>query len=301
MPIGRMLNKKISYDEELCSLSLETILIFTWIIPHLDVKGRIFGDAAFIKAKVFPLIDKISVKKIEKALAELLEQGLIIHYGTKIKYIEFTGFVKNQKINEKREAKSTIPEPDLFENSGVTPELIGSNSGHKINTKIKNKVKIKIKDKEEEFASPNGDASELSDETITSSNEKKIDFIDEVLEIWKQEYEKSRNMEYEIMKGKDRSAVGKLVAMIRRIMKRRDGRDPTREEHLHALKFLIIHALQIDDAYYRNNLTPMLLYSKFNEIKGLLKNGNKSSSKLTDNDLREIAEREAANIIGNTG
>lgn len=137
MPNGRMLNKKISFDEKLCSLSPEIILIFTWIIPHLDVKGRILGDASYLKATIFPLIDKISVKKIQKSLKVLSENDMILLYGGKIKYIQFNGFFKNQHINETKEAKSTIPDPEsLRSNSGVTPALsisISLNDKDKIN------------------------------------------------------------------------------------------------------------------------------------------------------------------------
>lgn len=44
MPVGRMLNKKISCDKGLCVLSIEAVFVFSWIIPHLDVKGRILQE-----------------------------------------------------------------------------------------------------------------------------------------------------------------------------------------------------------------------------------------------------------------
>ncbi len=111
MPQGRMLNKKISNDEKLQNLSAETLLIFTWMIPHLDVKGRILGDPSYLKAKIFPLIDKISPKKIKTALKNLENKNLVIQYGDKIPYVQFKGFFKNQSINPEREAKSEIPDP----------------------------------------------------------------------------------------------------------------------------------------------------------------------------------------------
>lgn len=138
MPTGRMLNKKISFDEKLAQISLESLLVFTWTIPHLDVEGRILGDPNYIKAQIFPLIDQVSVRKIKKALKELEEKNLILIYGHKIKYIQFNGFLKNQRINKEREAKSTIPPPtELLSNSGVTQD-----TSLKLSTST-SKVKVK--------------------------------------------------------------------------------------------------------------------------------------------------------------
>jgi hypothetical protein len=106
-----MLNKKISYDEKVAKLSLESMLLFTWIIPHLDVKGRFFANSEIIKGQVCPYVDKLSVKKIDKCLLEIQKNDLILIYGNSHKYIEYKGFSKNQTITESRESPSEIPNP----------------------------------------------------------------------------------------------------------------------------------------------------------------------------------------------
>ena len=217
MPIGRMLNKKISLDEKLCSLSLQTVFIFTWIIPHLDVKGRIRGDLDYVKSNVFPLLDDVSTKKIQKALTELEENKLIRYYGDKLKYIEYCGFFKNQKINKEREAISVIPDPDSFESySGVTQDI-------RLSISLKNKVNDKNKDNEEGSSLPYGnvpDPSEDQSYKTVDRQEKKVkgqDFIDECLLIWQDEYKKHRSDEYEFVnKGKDRDGIGKLINIIKK-------------------------------------------------------------------------------------
>jgi len=153
MPEGRMLKKKISFDEKLGQLSLESLLIFTWTIPHLDVKGRILGDPFYIKATVFPLIDKISVGKIKKGLKELSKLDLILIYGSKVKYIQFNGFLKNQKISENREAKSTIPDPDLLtSSSGVTQD-----TSLKLSLSLNKSLKLKEEDQDQTLEQQNND------------------------------------------------------------------------------------------------------------------------------------------------
>jgi hypothetical protein len=121
MPIGRMLNKKISYDEALAGVSLEAAFLYTWCIPHLDVKGRIYADPNILKGTVVPYVKKLTIKRISECCQELHNCGLVVLYGESPKYMEFCGFSKNQKINEDREADSNIPGPDeLMINSGVT-------------------------------------------------------------------------------------------------------------------------------------------------------------------------------------
>ena len=146
-----MLRKKISFDERLGQVSLESLLVFTWMIPHLDVKGRILGDIFHIKATVFPLIDQLSTKKIKKALTELEKVNLILIYGGKIKYIQFNGFLKNQKISENREAKSTIPDPELLtSNSRVTQDVslkLSSSLNSSLKLRAEAEVQAEVEDK----------------------------------------------------------------------------------------------------------------------------------------------------------
>ena len=123
MPRGRMLNKKISYDEKVSKLSLESKLLFTWIIPHLDVKGRFFAESEIIKGQVCPFVDELPVKKISKCLLEIEKVGLINIYGEDHKYLEYCGFSKNQTITETRESPSDIPDPTqakLMQESSTT-------------------------------------------------------------------------------------------------------------------------------------------------------------------------------------
>lgn len=111
MPRGRMLNKKISYDERVAVLSLKAKLLYTWCIPHLDVKGRIYGIAEYIKGNVVPMIKEIKVGDIKDLLQEIAKLDLIVLYGKDDMYIEFMGFAENQNIHEDRESKSIIPDP----------------------------------------------------------------------------------------------------------------------------------------------------------------------------------------------
>jgi len=127
MPKGRMLNKRISYDEKIAHLSIEASLLYTWCIPHLDVKGRIYGDSDIIKGLIVPYVRELTPQKIDKCIEEISKQELITIYGKEHRYIEFNGFLKNQSIYEDREAKSDIPEPtqELHKSrSRLTPQQV---------------------------------------------------------------------------------------------------------------------------------------------------------------------------------
>lgn len=122
MPRGRMLNKKISQDEKIAKLSLEATLLYTWCIPFLDVKGRIYGDMWTLKA-IVPYIDEITPQKIGKIIQEWVKNELVVYYGNgEQKYIEFKGFAKNQTLKEGREAKSVIPDPSEHQEEMMVKE-----------------------------------------------------------------------------------------------------------------------------------------------------------------------------------
>lgn len=124
MPRGRMLNKKISQDEKVARLSVEATLLYTWCIPFLDFRGRIYGDLWTLKA-IVPHIKEITPRKIKRIRQEWVDADLVVYYGNeKQKYLNFKGFSKNQTLKEGREAESEIPPPTqelLRSYSGVTP------------------------------------------------------------------------------------------------------------------------------------------------------------------------------------
>lgn len=124
MPRGRMLNKKISFDEKVANLSLKAALFYTWCIPNLDVKGRILADPVYLRGVVVPYRKIFTPRNIQHCINEMIKNDLVIVYGDSRKYMEFKGFTRNQDVREDREAKSEIPDPtpdQLKSNSGETP------------------------------------------------------------------------------------------------------------------------------------------------------------------------------------
>ena len=147
MARGRFVSKAISLDENVDSLSNDTVrLLFTWLITHLDCEGRMYGDPQTVKSIVFPR-RSMKAQTIEKYLLELEHKGLILRYSAPSGfYLCMKNFDKHQPgLNKSREAQSQIPPP--------TQELIQSNVGvspSEVKVKEQDKVEVKEETKQEE-------------------------------------------------------------------------------------------------------------------------------------------------------
>ncbi|KKN73578.1 hypothetical protein LCGC14_0398940 [marine sediment metagenome] len=129
MPEGRMLKKTISKNKYLGILNdIDCCVVFTWIIPFLDIEGRYYGEPQIIKGEIFVRLKKMTEYRIEKALQKLSTTPLVLWYkvANGERYVYFPDFKQNQKLREGREAKSHIPAPtpdQLQSKSRPTPEL----------------------------------------------------------------------------------------------------------------------------------------------------------------------------------
>ena len=166
MARGRMISKAISLDDRVNALSNDTArLLFTWLIPHLDCEGRMYGDAQTVKSIVFPR-RCMDVRTMQKHLDELAKSGLILRYsnvdGT---YICCPHFEKHQTgLQKSKEASSQIPPP--------SPELLQSEVGLTLT-----QDKEEDKDKEQEEGS-----SCLSKEDVVEAYERAIGSLSEDME-----------------------------------------------------------------------------------------------------------------------
>ena len=143
MARGRMLSRDISLDEKVNALSDDTArLLFTWLIPHLDCEGRMFGEAKVIKAIVAPRLNW-SAGRVDKYLKEMEKLALITRYSLNgNSYLFAPNFEKHQTgLRKDRESQSKIPPPP--------PELLQSNDGISP-AQVKDKVKDKVEREREE-------------------------------------------------------------------------------------------------------------------------------------------------------
>lgn len=107
-------------------MSIFAQLLFTWTIPHLDDFGRITGDPKVLKAMVMPMHDDKSIADLEKAINEMIDQGLIERYvANDIPVIWYKNF-ENHQSGLKKRTKSKFPDnPTIPGNSEKFQELHG--------------------------------------------------------------------------------------------------------------------------------------------------------------------------------
>ncbi len=115
-------------------------LLFTWLIPNVDVNGCFSGDPEVVKGKIFTRLKK-PINTVEKYLQDLHDVELILRYNISgDDYLYIINFSEHQPhINPEREGKTEIPQP--------TPEQLRSNSGA-TPPQVKVEVEVKVKEKE---------------------------------------------------------------------------------------------------------------------------------------------------------
>lgn len=113
MPQGRIVLKRICQSRKLAALKTDGArLLYTWLIPNVDVNGCFSGDVAVIKGQVFTRLKK-SPKTIHSYIQELRDVGLVILYQANGDiYLNIPDFADKQPyLNPDRESKTTIPPP----------------------------------------------------------------------------------------------------------------------------------------------------------------------------------------------
>ncbi len=114
MAHGRILSKDICDDKRVNDLSSDICrLAFSWAITHLDRDGRMAGDPAVVKSKVFPRREDISTEQMAAFITEWRDKGLVVWYEAEgDRWLFFPRFRKHQPgLRYEQEAPSRIPSP----------------------------------------------------------------------------------------------------------------------------------------------------------------------------------------------
>jgi hypothetical protein len=108
-----MLKKKVATSRRLSELKTDQArLLWTWLLPFLDVEGRYHANENIIKGTIFPRLAHFTPRKIKAYLENLVEVGLISIYTIDgDRFLRFRNFKENQTLRPDREARSSIPGP----------------------------------------------------------------------------------------------------------------------------------------------------------------------------------------------
>jgi hypothetical protein len=116
MARGRFLSRSVSLSEQIDDLidreGFEAGLLITWMIPHLDVDGRMRGGPKAVKATVCPLRDDVTREKVASILEAADDIGLLRWYEVDgERFVWFPKFDEHQQgLRRDREASSNLPE-----------------------------------------------------------------------------------------------------------------------------------------------------------------------------------------------
>jgi len=106
----RIIKPEFWDDERLSSISLQARLTYIGIWNFCDDYGVTKASSLWLKSRVFPYDDKISMKDFEKWLSELRELRRLIEFKVKNESFFFIpNFLKHQVIN--RPSRTRYPEP----------------------------------------------------------------------------------------------------------------------------------------------------------------------------------------------
>lgn len=110
MATGRIISKNISTSEKVADLTIESQLLYTWMIPHTDDLGLLQNSARTIKATVVPMHDLFTVKTVDTCLQELIAAELlkIVTFEEK-QYLFIIGFNKKQTFKRDRQPQTILP------------------------------------------------------------------------------------------------------------------------------------------------------------------------------------------------
>lgn len=162
-------------------------------------------------------------------------------------------------------------------------------------SKVKKRKEEKSKEEREEkegfVAEKSATPTKIKSKTPAA---KKTDFVDEVYELFREEFQLQREISYQGNLGKERSGIGGIIAKVRSDYCERNGREPPRGEMLDGLRILFRKALNVEEQFHWQKMSPTHLNSNYTEIKTLIQNPRKTKngkSKGNINDLSRNLQR----------
>lgn len=206
---------------------------------YRDSKGRIFYKLTELALKVLGIsVDPLSDRKRSRYQSD---------NGINNKYINNNIIYKREGLNKGPiYTKGSTKSKDLKNNKALQYERVEPYKGH-IKNNYLNKNLNKIRG------------------TTMAKQKKKEEFIEQIWELFKRIYKKNRGEDYlGELTGKERSGIGKLVAYVRKELKNRGAEDCWENLHF-TLSVIFTICICVPDKFLRLNVSPMFIYSKFNQ------------------------------------
>lgn len=121
----------------------------------------------------------------------------------------------------------------------------------------------------------------------------KPDFIDQLFEVFCQEYEDVYGYPFKTLtKEKERKAIGKLL-----VKYKQNNRGADSQQTLNGMRAGFRNCMRVNNGWIQENMSPTIIVSKYDVILKILRNGNKSAKRgngVTDRELAEIIAKHFA-------
>jgi len=122
MPRIRSIKPEHKVHRKVGPLSDRAYRLWVGLLTEADDEGRLVGDLAQLRALVFPYQTRLALARLEAALRELLEAGLLTRYAVAgVPYLAFPSWEDHQQVSHARPSK--VPSPTA---PGSVPEVSGA-------------------------------------------------------------------------------------------------------------------------------------------------------------------------------
>lgn len=112
MASGRMINQDIALSAKVSSLTPESMALFCLLIPHFNSHGKMLANPHGIKGSVCPLIEWLTVEKIEACLEEITENTNVKWWKDYkgLHYLQSLNWREHQSLRTDRLGADNLPE-----------------------------------------------------------------------------------------------------------------------------------------------------------------------------------------------
>jgi hypothetical protein len=109
---GRMINQDIALSSKVASLSPEALALFCLLIPHYNPHGKMLANPYSIKGSVCPLVEWLTVEKVEKCLVEISEKTNVKWWcdDRGLFYLHSLTWKEHQNLREDRLGPDHLPD-----------------------------------------------------------------------------------------------------------------------------------------------------------------------------------------------
>jgi hypothetical protein len=177
---------------------------------------------------------------------------------------------KNEIANLFEDKQSVPPETELKHDISVQKDM---EQVHATEVKSVQKDMEQVHDMEDKSVQKAMEQVQATEVKSVRKTSKQNEFIDELLSIWMEEYQASRNIEYVVIKGKDTAGIAKILQFLKT-----EQPDLDTQGMIEYFRCFCKEVLAIKDPFIYKAINPAFIYSQINQIRSIIKEMKKSKT-----------------------